>query len=307
MNDVTIIIPTFNEELRIEDTVKSALTVTPNVIVIDDNSNDATQSIVTKLGANLVVKPSDIPNGKSASINYVATQVTTEFTIIIDADCVIVSSDDLLHELQDGADLVGNKVGIKSDDRLISELESSEYDFIIGTVRPFLHRLGYINTVSGAYLGIRTELLKAHPVPSNVNGEDMYLTQIGRQLNWDIRLSNSYAYTYPITGIKALLVQRARWITGSISVIRATGNKLPIVELIPYFYNLAALTGGLLGGLATGNGLLGLCFVLVFWFLVNVVITRNLVNAVAYLGYAQLNLLAFVLAPYYGRTWVVNR
>jgi cellulose synthase/poly-beta-1,6-N-acetylglucosamine synthase-like glycosyltransferase len=305
--NVTIIIPTYNEEKYIRDTIEAALRVTNDVIVVDDNSTDATQAIVGTTRARLLIKPLSHRKGKSGSINYAAQYVDTEFTIIIDADTIIESHQDIIAKLEGGADLVGCNVGIYTDERLISQLESDEYDFVIGQVRPLLKKLGYINTVSGAYLGIRTELLQGNPVPPEVNGEDMYLTQIGRQQGWNIQLATSQARTYAIPSIKALLVQRARWITGTVSVIRATGNKLPIVELLPYFYNVAALLGGFLGGLYAGNGLLGLLLTLFAWFTVNLYITKSPVKALAYLAYAQLNTVAFILSPILGRTWKVNR
>jgi cellulose synthase/poly-beta-1,6-N-acetylglucosamine synthase-like glycosyltransferase len=305
---ISIIIPTYNEEKYIKDTVNAALKVTPNVIVVDDNSPDNTQSIVKTTAAQLIVKPSNVPKGKSASINYASEFVTTEYTIVIDADTIINDASDLIEALCDGADLVGAEVGIYTDNRAISRYESREYDFVIGIIRPLLKKLGYINNVSGAFLGIRTELLQANPVPSEVNGEDMYLTQIGLINNWDIRLSKSKATTYAIPSVKALLIQRARWITGNISVVKATGRKLPLVELIPYLYNIVALLAGFgFGQLLTGNGLIGLAAIMGFWYAINVYITKSFKDALGYLAYSQLNILSFLLSPILGRKWKVNR
>lgn len=306
--NVTIVIPSFNEERYIEATVEAALNVTPNVIVVDDNSNDLTQSIVGRYPVNLLIKPISIPKGKSSSINYASQYVDTEFTIIIDADTVIESSHDIISKLNGGADLVGCEVGIFKDGRLLTELEHHEYDFVIGTVRPLLNRIGYLNNVSGAYLGIRTELLQANPVPSNVNGEDMYLTQIGIINDWIIELSTSKASTYGIPNVKALLTQRARWITGLLSTVRATGRKVPLIELAPCLYNVLAPVAGIIGGiLLTGSGIAGLAITLGAWYVLNVYITKSFWKGAAYLGYAQLNTLSFLLSPIIGRTWKVNR
>jgi len=55
LNKIAIIIPAYNEEKYIEETVKRCLEVLPYVIVIDDGSKDLTYSIAKKIGA-LVLK-----------------------------------------------------------------------------------------------------------------------------------------------------------------------------------------------------------------------------------------------------------
>jgi len=55
LNKIAIIIPAYNEEKYIEETVKRCLEVLPYVIVIDDGSKDLTYSIAKKTGA-LVLK-----------------------------------------------------------------------------------------------------------------------------------------------------------------------------------------------------------------------------------------------------------
>jgi len=55
LNKIAIIIPAYNEEKYIEETVKRCLEVLPDVVVIDDGSSDLTNSIAKKAGA-LVLK-----------------------------------------------------------------------------------------------------------------------------------------------------------------------------------------------------------------------------------------------------------
>jgi len=55
LNKIAIIIPAYNEEKYIEETVKRCLEVLPDVVVIDDGSSDLTNSIAKKVGA-LVLK-----------------------------------------------------------------------------------------------------------------------------------------------------------------------------------------------------------------------------------------------------------
>ncbi|GAG57995.1 unnamed protein product [marine sediment metagenome] len=54
LNKIAIIIPAYNEEKYIEETVKRCLEVLPDVVVIDDGSKDLTYSIAKKAGASVL-------------------------------------------------------------------------------------------------------------------------------------------------------------------------------------------------------------------------------------------------------------
>ncbi len=87
MSNFCIIIPGYNEAGRIGAVVKSALTHCPNVIVIDDGSNDSTADEARRAGAAVIVHEGN--KGKGIALNtgfQYAKDKGYEFLITMDAD-----------------------------------------------------------------------------------------------------------------------------------------------------------------------------------------------------------------------------
>src|SRR3989344_4442932 len=90
-NNLTIIVPAYNEEASVSDTVKSLLNQTTppkEVIVIDDCSTDNTAEVARTAGAR-VIKPPQNTGTKAGAQNYALSLVETEFVMAIDADTTI--------------------------------------------------------------------------------------------------------------------------------------------------------------------------------------------------------------------------
>jgi glycosyltransferase involved in cell wall biosynthesis len=84
-NLITVIILTRNEELHIERAIKSALSVTSNVIIIDSNSTDNTISLANKY--NVLIKESNF-NNFSDKLNWCIDSIDykTPWIVRLDAD-----------------------------------------------------------------------------------------------------------------------------------------------------------------------------------------------------------------------------
>lgn len=303
-----IIIPAYNEEKHIKETVESCIRNGVTPLVIDDNSEDETVTLALEAGAIVLVKPQTIPRGKNSSIQFGAEQITDEHVILLDADTTIMNIDDMIEQLENGADLVGGIVAIKEDGRLLAHCEAIEYDVSIRRARPWLFEHGYLNNISGAFFGINRELLLNIDIPDHIMGEDMFLTQIGLKENWDIKLSDSTAVTYAIPNIKALLVQRARWTVGWGQVIRATGRYVPLAEMIPVTYRILAIIGGIVAvDYMTGGFWISTIIVLGAYFGYEYYRNRNIKDAITMMAYRQINFIAAIVAPFIGRNWNINR
>lgn len=87
MKKITAIIPTFNEQERIKNSLKSAQ-FADEIIVIDSFSTDDTVSIVKKSNAILLQRKFD---NFSNQKNYAIQQATNDWIIWIDADEVLTS------------------------------------------------------------------------------------------------------------------------------------------------------------------------------------------------------------------------
>lgn len=88
---LTIIIPAYNEAESIADTVRSiqCQTLAPvEIIVVDDFSTDATGDIARSCGVT-VIRPPRNTGTKAGAQNFALRQVSTEFTMAIDADTIL--------------------------------------------------------------------------------------------------------------------------------------------------------------------------------------------------------------------------
>src|SRR4051812_17566197 len=89
--DLTVIIPAYNEEDFIGDTVESVKVQTlmpKRVIVVDDCSEDRTGEIAKYLGAD-VVRPMQNTGTKAGAQNTGLQYVKTKYVMVLDADTIL--------------------------------------------------------------------------------------------------------------------------------------------------------------------------------------------------------------------------
>ncbi len=67
---VAVLIPAFNEELRIREVVQGALAHCPNVIVVDDGSDDATLERITDLSVTVIRHEARCGKGESLRAGF---------------------------------------------------------------------------------------------------------------------------------------------------------------------------------------------------------------------------------------------
>lgn len=89
MPRIAVLILTKNEEVNIEECIKSA-SFADEIVVIDSGSTDATQAKAEALGARFVVHPMD-DGGFAGQRNFALTQTEAEWVFFLDADERIVT------------------------------------------------------------------------------------------------------------------------------------------------------------------------------------------------------------------------
>jgi cellulose synthase/poly-beta-1,6-N-acetylglucosamine synthase-like glycosyltransferase len=90
---LTVIIPAYNEAESIVDTIRSVQhqTLAPvEIIVVDDFSSDGTGDIARTCDVT-VIRPPRNTGTKAGAQNFALRQVSTEFTMAIDADTILAS------------------------------------------------------------------------------------------------------------------------------------------------------------------------------------------------------------------------
>ncbi len=89
--ELTVIVPAYNEEASLGDTIRSLQEQTApprEILVVDDHSTDRTQEIACSLGVT-VLRPERNTGSKAGAQNFALPRVGTRFTMAIDADTVL--------------------------------------------------------------------------------------------------------------------------------------------------------------------------------------------------------------------------
>ena len=91
MSDLTIIIPTRNEEIHIERVVKRALSVTDQVFVVDSDSTDRTKEIALQEGVKVYNYVWTSESNFSRKLNWAMLNlpIVTDWVMRLDADEII--------------------------------------------------------------------------------------------------------------------------------------------------------------------------------------------------------------------------
>ena len=84
MADVTVIIPTYNEEANIGECIKSLEGFAQKVILMDNNSTDKTKEIAESMGAKVIQSDMTYKERLNTGINL--PEITTAWVMNIDAD-----------------------------------------------------------------------------------------------------------------------------------------------------------------------------------------------------------------------------
>ncbi|WP_337089684.1 glycosyltransferase family 2 protein [Leuconostoc pseudomesenteroides] len=230
---VTILLPTFNEEHTVIDTLKSlvALNYTNyNIIVVDDKSNDFTVSVVKKWllhnTPEVPIKLLELPNnmGKAQALNEAMSYVESEYVLVTDADALM--NPNALHQMlkkfdRDNVGAVTGKPVVRNRTTILGRLQTLEYVGIIDRIKRAQDSLfGGIMTVAGVIALYRSEAL------SDVGGFDKTAVTEDIDMTWRLRRKKWLIHYTPLA-LTYILVpetfsgyfkQRIRWSVGGLEV-----------------------------------------------------------------------------------------
>ena len=223
---VSILVPAYNEEPVIANTIRSLLASDyPNyeIIVIDDGSQDNTSGIVTwEFAGEERVKLITVANaGKAAALNTGLRQAHGEIVIALDADTLFAphSVGALAHRFYDktlgaiaGNAKVGNRVNVVTRWQALEYITSQNMD------RRAFASLNCMTVVPGAVGAWRKDLLdKVGGFPSDTLAEDQDLTLMIRRLGYHIGYEETaMAWTEAPHNLRSLAKQRFRWAYGTL-------------------------------------------------------------------------------------------
>ncbi|MGA8104568.1 MAG: glycosyltransferase, partial [Candidatus Acidiferrales bacterium] len=226
---VTVLIPAFNEESVIVDTVTSALasTYAPlEIVVIDDGSSDRTSELVISRFANdpRVRLFSQTNRGKPAALNNGLTAATGEIVVSIDADTMVEPNAIALlvrHFANPKVGAVAGNVKVRNRDRWLTRWQALEYITSQNLEKRAFDLLNCIPVVPGAVGAWRTELIRScGGFSGDTVAEDTDLTLTIRRRGWKILYDeDAIGRTEVPDTAEALIKQRFRWTFGTLQAV----------------------------------------------------------------------------------------
>jgi len=227
--EVSVIIPAYNEEAVIVDTVQAALAsqyAKLEVIVIDDGSADRTAELVHKnFGRDPRVRLLLQTNrGKPTALNHALREATGEIIVSIDAD-TLVDPEAIPRLVRHFADpkvgAVAGNVKVMNRNRWLTRWQALEYITSQNLEKRAFDLLNCIPVVPGAAGAWRGELLRsAGGFSGDTVAEDTDLTLTIRRNGWKILYDeDAVGRTEVPETVEALIRQRFRWTFGTLQAV----------------------------------------------------------------------------------------
>jgi cellulose synthase/poly-beta-1,6-N-acetylglucosamine synthase-like glycosyltransferase len=223
---VSVIVPAYNEEPVIAETIKSLLASDYEnfeIIVVDDGSTDETSEVVRReFGTTDRVRLFKVQNGgKAQALNFGLKQSNGDIIIALDADTIFPPQTigALAHRFADesigavaGNTKVGNRINI------VTRWQALEYITAQNLDRRAFASLNCITVVPGAVGAWRKVLIEqAGGFTSDTLAEDQDLTLRIRRLGYKVGYEEAaIAWTEAPDTLKGLSRQRFRWSFGTL-------------------------------------------------------------------------------------------
>jgi poly-beta-1,6 N-acetyl-D-glucosamine synthase len=243
---VSIIIPAYNEEKVIQQTINALLESKypkKEIIFVDDGSLDNTLSIATKYNDKIKVLHKE-NGGKASALNYGLVYATGDIIVIVDADTVIGrhAIREIVKGFETNEDIAAVAGNIKVRNRVnwITKCQALEYIIGIQIIRRAFDTYGSVTIVPGALGGFKKSFLKesgAYTKDTIVEDFDLTIKILKAGLTTQ-GSSKAIAYTEAPTTLNDFSSQRRRWYRGNIQVVNRHSDAL----VNPRFGHLHKLT-----------------------------------------------------------------
>lgn len=228
---VSIVIPAYNEEKSIADTIESTLSINYpkdklDVIVVNDGSKDGTGEICKKYASEgKIIYLENNPNqGKSESLNRGIRHALTDYVACIDADTIVEK--DIIEKTMPYFDspeiaAVTTSINVKESRNLLQKIITVEYSIANSFYNKIWSCLNCMFVTPGQFsIYLKDKVLELGGFDRNNLVEDMELAYRMNKNGMKIAVcTNATAYTIVPHTLKDFYYQRKRWYTGTIQTI----------------------------------------------------------------------------------------
>ena len=228
---ITILVPAFNEEKTIADTIESLLRLDYpshllDIIVLNDGSTDKTGQIAAEYAqrGDIRLIENRINQGKAKSLNIGIKEAKGELIATLDADTVIEG--DILTKVggyfrDEDVGSVIVRVRVREPKNWLEKIIEMEYNMGLGFYLKLLSFLNCLYLTPGQFSLYRKKMLdelRGFDVDNIV--EDTEIAYRMQKKGYKIACClSTYAYTKVPNNIRAFYYQRRRWYSGTIQTI----------------------------------------------------------------------------------------
>lgn len=225
---VSVLLPAFNEEKTIKNTIESLLKSdykNMDIIVIDNNSNDSTYKIASKYKKLKIFKIlKEKVQGKYAALNRGLFSTNSDIVVVIDADTQVLVS--TISEIVKPFE--ANKTGAVSGNikvgnlvNTLTRMQALEYVTGLNLDRRAYDLFGANVVIPGALGAWKTSVLKRlRGFKGDTIAEDADMSVRVQRLGYHVAYaSDAIAYTEAPETLKQFLKQRERWVFGIFQVL----------------------------------------------------------------------------------------
>lgn len=236
---LTILVPAYNEEASIADTIRSLQSQTQpadEIIVIDDHSSDRTGEVARQFGVK-VLRPPENTGSKAGAQNFALSQVTTPYTMAIDADTTLAPDavERIMQAVREPGVAAACGFVLPRHVRTIWERgRYVEYLFAFTFYKPIQDYIGKPLIASGCFSAYRTDILREQGGWSRrTMAEDMDLTWSFYRAGYNVRFVPK-AVSYPIEphNFEFMSKQLRRWSHGFAQNVRLHWRDLLDVPIL---------------------------------------------------------------------------
>lgn len=218
---VSVIVPSYNEELTVEATVHSLLSLDYpkdklEILLIDDGSKDKTWEVMKKFENHPQIRIFKKENGgKHTALNFGLDNVTTELVGCLDADSFVDSQalKSIIPYFNDPEIMaVAPSLKVHEPQTVLQHVQKVEYSWGV-LLRRMLSSLNAMYVTPGPFSIFRIEVFKKLGGYRNAHyGEDMEIAMRMQQNRYRI-VNAMHAVVYTVTPpkLKPLYKQRRRW------------------------------------------------------------------------------------------------
>ena len=256
---VSIIVPAFNEEMVIIQSIQSLMKQSYpfiEIIIVDDGSTDQTYKLAKNLEFNrshqslhVLTKPNE---GKAKALNFGIEKSDGELIMVVDSDSKLsINAVELMvnyfNKKEIGA--VAGSVFISNRVNTITKLQALEYIEGLNMVRNGQAFFSLVSIIPGP-IGMfrKTAILEAGGYESDTFAEDADLTMKLIGLGYSIEFeSEAIAYTEAPEELLDLIKQRYRWTRGILQSLRKHKARLlnlfstPAMSLVIWYMLFEAI------------------------------------------------------------------